>query len=393
VADAGAAYAGGTVAASFRFLRGWWWTASPVSGQAYPWEGRSQALDLGLGKWKLSLREEAWDSPAQRAYYAAEWSRRSALLSVGSSEADRAGWKAEAGLEGRALRSDSAFVGKERTGFPFALRYWRRPAGPGAAGLELSGSARSDKEVLLLEQAAELEEDGGRVRAFQRVEAYYRRPLPGYAGPVEHIPGLGAAVYREGGNARGFSATTGLRKGGPDLSAHTEAAWAGEWQAPIFRAALLDTVAGTLVRSGSYGPSSHVLWNGSLRLQAQGKIASEGGWRLEAGGRMFFGAEADAMEFRPSRYWAMAAGTWDFPSDLRAELRVRRMGSKEVRGWGPVFRVPAHFENDLGLAQTLPGGHVLLRLSLLHAFGADVREHPNGNPLRFRVLGGAEARF
>jgi hypothetical protein len=278
-------------------------------------------------------------------------------------------------------------------GFPFALTYWRRPAGPDAAGLKLSGSARSDKEVLLLEQAAEWEEEGARIRAFQRLEAYYRRPLPGYGKPVEHIPGLGSAVYREGGNQRGFSAATGFRKGGPALSALTEAVWAGEWQAPIFRAALLDTAAGSILRAGTYGPSSHALWNGTLRMEARGEIASRAAWRLEAGGRRFFGAEAGAMEFRPSRYWATVGGTWDFPSDLRAEARVHRMGSKEVRGWGPVFKIPAHFENDLGLAQTLPGGHALLRLSLLHAFGSDLREHPNGNPVRFRVLGGAEARF
>jgi hypothetical protein len=217
--------------------------------------------------------------------------------------------------------------------------------------------------------------------------------MPGYVPAVEYLSGLGEAVYREAADARGGTAAAGFLRKGAFIETGGEAAWSGEWRTPLFRPDAYGEREGSLLRAGSYAASSHALWNGTLEMHLGMGRDPDRALRLEAGWRRFFGADAGRMEFRPSRWWASVRGHWSFPSDLRAEGRLNWMGAKEVRGWGPVFRAPAHFENALGLSQSLPGDRVVLRFSLLHAFGADLREQPDGNPLRFRVLGGAEAVF
>ena len=64
-----------------------------------------------------------------------------------------------------------------------------------------------------------------------------------------------------------------------------------------------------------------------------------------------------------------------------------------MRGWGPVFEVPDHLEGNLALNQVLFDDRLKLSASLLHAFGEEILEHPNGNPLIFRILVGMEGSF
>jgi hypothetical protein len=69
------------------------------------------------------------------------------------------------------------------------------------------------------------------------------------------------------------------------------------------------------------------------------------------------------------------------------------VGPKEVRHWGPVFKVDSHLENHVSLSQTLFSEKLKLTVAALHAFGDDFREHPNGNPVRFRVAAGLDGTF
>lgn len=394
LADAGVAYGRGGVRGSLRYARGWWWTASPASGADYPWQGGRLEAEAGLGRWGLAVRDEDWDSRAQGASRPARW-RRSAFEATVVGEAPSGlAWRASAGAERRHLSADAYLRGFASV-TPSASIDLRAPGSDSAAGFAWSGSVRMREALLSLEPAMTFRagEAGGNVA--QSFQAYYHRRLPGYVFPREHPLGDsgGEAVYRPGPDSRGASAKTGVRVGGERVAAGAEAVGAAEWELPLFRASGSDTAAGARLRTGVYGASRHVLWNGSLLAYAEDAGGKPERWRIEAGCRGFAGTDADAMEFRPSRWWAGADAGRAFPSDLRAQVALRVMGAKEVRGWGSPFRVPAHFENALGLDQELPGGHARLRFSLLHAFGRDLREQPNGNPLRFRVLGGAQASF
>jgi hypothetical protein len=393
LADAGLAYRSGNVRGALRYARGWWWTASPVSGAVHPWEGGRAEAEAGLGRWGLSVRDEAWESRVRGGGPMGRWRRSLFEASAGGQAPSGIAWRASAGAERRDLAADAYLAGFESV-TPLASLALRTRDG-GASRLAWNGAARWQEDLLSLEQTLTAREGSAARSLSQSFQAYYRRRLPGYRFPVEHPLGdsAGEAAYRPGRDARGASAEGRIRVAGERAAAGAEAIGAAEWQLPRFRAAGIDTVAGVLVRTGALEASRHVLWNGSLRAYAEDAGGAPGRWRIEAGCRGFAGDDARAMEFRPSRWWAGADAGWTLPSDLSARVALRVMGAKEVRGWGTIFRVPAHFENAIGLDQDLPGGHARLRFALLHAFGRDLREQPNGSPLRFRVLGGAEAFF
>jgi len=133
--------------------------------------------------------------------------------------------------------------------------------------------------------------------------------------------------------------------------------------------------------------------NGTARAFAAGGDADAVTWKLQGGTRAFAGRDAGAMEYLPSPWWLGGGGGYTFPSELRLEGFVNWLGPKEVRGWGAPFEAPAHWENNFALAQKLFEDRLELSAVFLHAFGREVLEHPNGSPVRFRILTEAEGRF
>lgn len=396
-ADLGIAWRRGSLSASAQYDRGWWWTASPASGRIHPWEGGNLSVTVGGGSgWDARLADSRWESLALGAASAA-WNRTDAVLGYSGIAGGDWGWRAEAGWRERRLEPGSAIRGFRDRQVPFALRY-RRDADPaGPFRVSASGSAGVEDGLFASEHRAAWEAGTGPRIWRQAAQAYYRHPLEGYRVPEEALPGdsVFLVATAPGRHARGLSWEAGIREVRGAIEAGVSAVGAMEWGTPVFRAIGFDTVAGAILRRGAYAGSPHALRNGSLRIFAGAPALGDAPalWRLDAGIRGFAGRDADAMEFRPSGIWAGAGAGWRFPSDLDLRLRTDWMGEKRVRGWGPEFKVPAHFENSLGLAQSLLDGKLAFSFSLLHAFGAEVREQPNGNPLRFRVLGGLDAAF
>lgn len=399
-ADLGVAYRRGEASLFAQYDKGWWWTSSPASGRAYPWEGGNLALALGWGPGvEVLVVDQRWESPAPDPSYAARWRRSEIGLGLGGTLGRAWGWRAGAGLQDRELESETLFRPFRERGVPAELRYWRSVDTGAAAGPLVSarGSAGARDAMAATEHQVKVEERLGGHAFDQGFRAYYRHRLPGFQVPEEAFAGdsVFAAAASPGRHARGFSGEAGYRGSRVGVEAGMAAAFAMEWGLPVFHGAGLDSAFGGILRRGSYAGGAHALRNGSLRIFAGSPRAGQEAafWRIEAGVRDFWGKEAAVMEYRPSRYWAAVGAGWDFPSDLIVEGRVNYLGGKEVRGWGPVFKVPAHFENNLGATQSLLDGRVRMSFSMLHAFGEEVREHPNGNPLRFRVLGGLDAAF
>jgi hypothetical protein len=145
-----------------------------------------------------------------------------------------------------------------------------------------------------------------------------------------------------------------------------------------------------LRRQGSYQGSDFLLENAGAKAFASGGFADRATWRAQAGLRQFWGRDADYIEFLPSPWWVGAGTGWSFPRKTQVDAQVTFMGPKEVRGWGPVFKVPEHWENHISLVQPLFSDRLKLSLAAIHAFGENIQEHPNGNPMRFRILAGIE---
>jgi hypothetical protein len=383
---------GSTMAAQFN--QGWWWTNSPASGFAYPWEGFNADFAYKPGEdFELSLIEQRWDSPLDRKFYRAHWRRSELAMGFTGSSAGGWVWRLDLGFQRRELQSDSLFRSFLEQTYPTRFRYRQVWNAPDSIPLQLvsSGSMGFRERMIHVQHTSEFREKWGPHQTRQILKAYWRHPMDGYRAPTEFF----AAPFNDSGataethpgkQARGLSGELEYRQKRKAFEAGLSGTYALEWETPLFRLDGLDTLYGVWIRRGAYEGNPHMLQNAAGRVFAGGNLGATGFWRGQAGLRHFWGGNADSMEFRPSRYWVGGGAGYAFPSDLRLEANLHWMGDKEVRGWGPVFTVPAHLENNLTLEQSLLRDRLKLSLSALHAFGEDIREQPNGNPLRFRIL-------
>jgi hypothetical protein len=238
---------------------------------------------------------------------------------------------------------------------------------------------------------SELRETLGAHQPMQFLRGYYHHPFQGYEIPTEQLtPDTGfTAESHPGRQNRGWVGGAEYREVRKDFLVGVSADYAMEWELPIFALGRLDTVNGFIRRQGGYYGSDYLLENAGAKLFASGGV-KDANWRVEGGLRRFFGHDADTVEFLPSPWWLGGGAGYAFPSKTRVDAQVTWMGPKEVRGWGPVFRVDAQVENQVSLSQPLFSDRLKLTAAALHAFGADLREQPNGNPMRFRLMGRLE---
>lgn len=383
---------------SAQFNRGWWWTASPVSGKPYPWKGFNADFHTRAGDdFDLSLVDQSWESAAPGSFQAARWRRTE--MTLGFAGGSRGGWRwrLELGGQRRTLYADSAFPTFEEDTYPWRFRYrqnWSPDEGSPLKA-ETQGSFGVRERMVSAQHATDLRQTWGPHQLGQTVKAYYRNPLSGYREPLEILDPdtLWTAALEPGRHARGLAGGGEYRYRRSAFQASLAGFYAVEWGTPVFRGAIVDTVEGLLIRAGAYRGGNHAFAGFGGRFQAGGRLWRPASWRLQGGLRGFEGKEAGLLEFRPSPWWMGGGLACEFPSRLRLESLVHWMGPKEVRGWGPVFEVPSHVEGNLALIQSLFGDRLELSAAFLHAFGEEVLEHPNGNPLVFRILAGAKGSF
>ncbi|MDB5104244.1 MAG: hypothetical protein JWP91_1933 [Fibrobacteres bacterium] len=397
-ANVGAAFErrGGTMAAQYN--QGWWWTTSPVSGQAYPWEGFNAELLYKAGEdFDLTLVEQQWDSPSPFQFDKSHWRRSEITMSfLGSSEGAWL-WRLDLGFQRRTMSSKGAFESFEEKTYPFRFRYRQDWSAPDSLPFRMvsQGTMGIRERMIQIQHSSEFRETVGSHQPMQFLRGYYRHRMQGYVEPTEILTPdtTFLAVNQPGSQARGWVTGAEYREVRKHFLVGIGGDYAMEWELPIFHLGVLDTLGEALRRQGSYLGSDHLLQNASGKIFASGEAAKQVTWRLQAGMREFWSHDADEIEFRPSPWWAGGGAGWALPGkagQTRLDAQATYLGPKEVRGWGPVFKVPTHWENHISLSQTLFSDRLKLSLSALHAFGEDFRDQPNGNPVRFRVMGGIE---
>lgn len=386
--------------------QGWWWTASPVSGKVYPWEGYNAELVYKVGDdFDLSLVDQEWDSPISRSFYHAHWGRSELNMGFSGALPGAWVWRLDLGFQRKEMISDSVFAPYVEKTYPTRFRYRQNWKAPDSLPVQMisQGSMGFRDRILALQHSSEFAEKWSTHQVRQIFKGYYRHPMTGYKVPTETFveDTSWLAQSKPGMQARGFSSELEYREKRKTFEVGISGNHVLEWEAPVFHLENLNTIHSALIRTGAYTGSSYLLQNASMHVFVGGGFgngsenakATGGFWRLHAGGREFWGQDAGAMEFLPSKEWAGGGGGWTFPHGLKLDAQVNFVGEKEVRGWGPTFQVPAHFENNLALSKSLWDDQLKLSLSAMHAFGEDIREQPNGNPLRFHVLAGIEGAF
>ncbi len=394
-ASVGGAYSrrGSTMAAQYN--QGWWWTTSPVSGQAYPWEGFNAELLYHEGEdFDLTLVEQQWDSPSPFQFYKSHWRRSEINMSfLGSSEGSWL-WRFDIGYERRAMNSQGVFREFEEKTYPFRFRYRQDWGAPDSIPLRMlsQGQIGYREGMFLAQHGSEFRENLGTHQPMQFLKGYYRYPFKGYTIATEQLTADSQflATVTPGKQSRGWVSGAEYKEVRKRFLVGISGEYAMEWELPLFEGALLDTVGGVMRRQGGYMGSNYLLQNSTGKVFASGNLTPKGNWRMQAGMREFWGHDADQIEFLPSPWWGLAGAGYAFPSKTRLDAQVAYLGPKEVRGWGPTFKVDSHWENNFSLTQTLFSDDFKFVVAALHAFGADFREQPNGNPLRFRIAAGLQ---
>jgi hypothetical protein len=387
---------GATLAAQYN--QGGWWTTSPVSGIAYPWTGFNADLDYKAGEdFDLTLVEQQWDSPSPYKFYQAHWRRSQINLSFLGSSEDAWLWRFDIGYQRRALSSQGAFADFEEKTYPFRFKYRQDWSAPDSLPFRMlsQGSFGYRDGLFHVSHSSEFRETVGPHQPMQFLRAYYRHPFKSYVPPIEQLTqdSTFTAESHPGQQSRGWVGGAEYREVRPHFLVGLSGDYAMEWELPLFTLGRLDTLDGLVRRQGAYRGSDHFLQNAGGKFFASGEWSDKGNWRLQAGLRQFFGPDADVIEFLPSPWWVGGGGGWAYPSktgNTRLDAQVTYLGPKEVCVWGPVFRVESHVENHISLIQTLFSDQLKLTLAALHAFGADLQEQPNGNPMRFRIMAGIE---
>lgn len=378
--------------------RGWWWTASPVSGMPYAWEGWNADFHTRAGDdFDLSLVDQSWESAAPGTFQSARWRRTELTLGFGGKGPGGWRYRLELGGQRRTLYADSAFFKFEEDTYPWRFRYrqvWSPEAGS-LFRLENQGFLGTRDRMFSAQHGVEFRETFGKHVLSQGLKGYYRHPFSSYREPEEILNAdtTWVAALDPATHARGFSGSLEYRHKRERFEGALSGHYAMEWGVPVFDGAVVDTLEGLLIRAGTLQGSAHQYSNFGGRADAAGALWNPAFWRFEAGWRGFAGEEKNRIEYRPSPWWAGLGLGVELPSDLKMETLVHWVGAKEVRGWGEDFETPAHLEGNAALVQSLFDDRLELSAALLHAFGDAVQEHPNGNPLLFRIVVGVEGWF
>jgi hypothetical protein len=375
---------------------GWWWTTSPVSGQTYAWEGFNADLVYKAGDdFELSLVGQHWDSRSPFEFYDSHWRRSEITLSFSGVSIGAWMWRLDAGFQRRDMTSSGAFEEFEDQEYPFRYRYRQDWIAPDSMNLRIlnQGHFGYRDNMFSAVHSSEFRETFGPHQPMQFVRAYYRHQFKNGVIPVERLSAQDStaiAAYHPGVNARGFVGGLEYREARKKFQVGVAADYAMEWEYVLFEPAALDTVDGLIRRQGIYEGSDKALSNAVGRVFASGTIVEQVDWRAQGGLRGFWGDDAEKIEFLPSPWWAGAGLKWNMPAKARFDAQVTWLGEKEVRGWGPDFKVPSHWENQVSFLQPIFGERLKFSLTALHAFGENVLEQPNGNLVRFRILAGIE---
>lgn len=389
---------GSTMAAQYN--QGWWWTTSPVSGQPYPWEGFNAELLYHAGEdFDLTLVEQQWDSPSPFEFYKSHWRRSEINMSFLGSSAGSWLWRFDIGYERRAILSKGVFREFEEKTYPFRFRYRQDWTAPDSLPLRMlsQGNFGYREGMFLAQHGTEFRHPLGTHQPMEYIRGYYRYPFKRYTLATEQFTTVDSqfvALYRPGKQSRGWVGGAEYREVRKRFLVGIGGDYAMEWELPLFEGGLYDTLAGGLIRrEGKFRGSDYLLQNATGKVFASGSIASQGNWRFQAGMRQFWGHDADAMEYLPSPWWVLGGtgmGLTSKAGKTRVDLQLAYLGPKEVRGWGPVFEVPDHAEAQITASQTLFSDAWKVTLLGMHTLGEEIQEHPNGNPVQFRLAAGIE---
>lgn len=401
-ASLGAAYSkrGSTMAAQYN--QGWWWTTSPVSGQAFPWEGFNAELLYHAGEdFNLSLVEQQWDSPSPFQFHKSHWRRSEINMSFLGASAGAWLWRFDIGYERRAMLSEGAFDEFEEKTYPFRFRYRQDWTAPDSLPLKMlsQGNFGYREGMFLAQHGTELRQPLGTHQPMQFLRGYYRYPFKGYTLATENLTADSqfVALYRPGKQSRGWVGGAEYREVRKAFLVGLGGDYAMEWELPLFEGGTLDTLpGGYLRRQGELRGSDFVLQNATGKVFASGDLAGQGNWRFQAGIRHFWGREAEKMEYLPSPWWVLGGTGWEISAKsgkTRLDLQVAHMGPKEIRGWGPDFEVPEHTEVHITASQSLFSDQWKLTVVGMHTLGEEILEHPNGNPVQYRLAAGIEGKI
>ncbi len=384
------------IKAGTTYDQGWLWSVSPASGRTYPWQTKRGLIRADYGS---NIGAEV-DYTTYTSISPAQGEGRLERLNLVFHLADSVyilptptWWRMSFGYQSVTGPAPPYLQIEPRRVLPVSFSF-NHHARSGRSSINASSSFKREDEAWSMSTHNSWVYKRGTHTLIQELKAYDYAPAFGLTSMEEAIPAdIGTARMSLTRHSRGINYSAGTVNNMLWFRWRARAAVTGEWALPQF---ITDSTyrpfSSTVWRSGIYGNRRSAIWKTEYELSL-GKTINRSGrvdinWRSH---KNFY--KTEVPEYSPSPYLLQLHGSWEFPSHLNLILAANYLGPKEIHGWGPIHTTPAHWENNMSAIQRLKGGKIILRYTLLHAFGGDILEYPGGNPLRFRVLADASIRF
>ncbi|MBF0432443.1 MAG: hypothetical protein HQK83_14255 [Fibrobacteria bacterium] len=417
MAGAGFRYRQGLFTLSSDMHSGWLWLASPYSGFQYPWRVNQYNGSLDIGE-HLTFTGfyQKWNSLSTYHNKGNLRQGETSLTLKGSNvEAGnkaKSSWEFAPGIRllSLFLKADSAVntlplqpeihVPRAYT-FPLRLYFSHNRQLKDSLFL-ITGDTRIryEQQYYSLKGQICLTENISGVFFYQKIKGYYQNQLSSYPYVNEEWISSGTrqrlfgTQYNPDFDNRGIGLLTGIQKkmGSVHIDVNTSATW--EWEINQFVPDSIFMLNGLNMRTGSVRYYHHPVFGTRQTLTASQTIpvrSAQVNWQFRSSYRHFFENQKELLDYLPAPYHInMLLGCY-LTTNLQIHASTAVIGSKEVRRWqieNKTFTIPAHWEHNISLVQSFFNSRLQCRLSALHFLGEEILEHPNGNPLRFRIITG-----
>jgi len=390
--------------------KGWQWTTSPYSGFSYPWKGYQTHTQINFFKFfRLTYTSKKWNSISkwdkEGFWETEEWLPE--MVVIRKKKKFHYQVKSYSGITTQKINMEKkesapAYLPNlentnrkfYRSGINISLENFLKDS-------VLLTSINTQIEILDTDPMMHLEMSltqrpkSGTLK--QSLFFYNWNPIesPAIAHEFWRMNSSQLFQYQSKSHSRGAGGilsykTSGITRFGITLGA------AGEWGMPLFITDSVVSAARQLYRMGALQsrtkPVVSVFPGFEIEKQLNRWIWF--GWDMTI--RKYFENEGEELEFLPSQLQSYFKIKINSPSNLQVHFISGYLSEKKIRGWtedSHDFIVPAHWETNLSLVQSLIRNKIKLHFTALHLLGKEVLEHPNGNPLRFRIIVGGRASF
>ena len=381
---------------------GYLWTTSPLSGIAYPWKGnRYSGTSTLYGIFRINGQFQHWKPLENNSNQKNQWTQLNSSL-LWTPSLSGGSWKlsTETGIELNTLELNLKNKLKHKAPFllPYVLNLTASKTGKNQ--WKLSGSTQNKIERHYYQTHTSLALNLPWKQGFWEIgnQFYLQKNKTNYSKTTEWLNPTALTTSNLSDFQMGESPYARIQWEQVlflPLNFGFKSGLTYEQGTPAFQLDSIIMQSSFPLRVGKMY-NTHNLWQSYQEAHIQLDLIHDFITRVKIRLRQPLTSQTNKIDYLPSPLFFQIQQKIKTTTNLSLEAIINYVGTKEVRNWSAnqqAFKIPSHWEANFTLTQSFRKESIKLYYSTLHLFGDEVQEHPVGNPLRFRVLVGAEASF